>query len=256
LFHDEILVPQESDLQRFNPYQPLSRLDLYQALFRILDHYHQINTQKGMVREISAAELQIVNDTGVQLFPLGNPVYLYQTLNDSQIARETVVCAPGDNVEYIVKDGRIHILACELNQSGASVDRSSKYSFWKESFTPSELGEKVSRYADLGDIIDVQPLTYGASRRIFEAKVTGTKGSTVFRGLRVRWALGLRDNLFTIDRTYGENGKVRQFVFTGRGWGHGVGMCQVGALGYSKRGKTYKDILKHYYTGVEIKRMY
>jgi stage II sporulation protein D len=256
LFHDGILLPQESDLQQFNPYQQISRRDLYQALFRILEHYHQINSTKGMIREISASEIQIVGDSGVHLYPLGDPLYLYQTMSDSQMARESVVCAPGDNVEYALNEDRLHILACELNRSGATVDRSSKYTFWQETFTPSELGEKVGKYADLGDIIDVEPLTYGVSRRIFEARITGTKGSAVFKGLRVRWALGLRDNLFTVDRTYGKNGKIRQFVFTGRGWGHGVGMCQVGAIGYSKHGKTYKEILKHYYTGVEISRMY
>lgn len=78
----------------------------------------------------------------------------------------------------------------------------------------------------------------------------------MLKGLRVRWALGLKDNLFDIDRTYGTDGKVKQFVFTGRGWGHGVGMCQVGALGYAKQGKDYRYILQHYYTGVQITRSY
>ena len=111
------------------------------------------------------------------------------------------------------------LLFCELNQAGAAVDRSSKYTFWRESLTPVELAEKVIKYADVGEIIDLEPISYGVSRRIFELKIKGTKGATVMRGLKVRWSLGLRDNLFVIDKTYGEDGKIRNFVFTGRGLG-------------------------------------
>ncbi|HSE40865.1 MAG TPA: SpoIID/LytB domain-containing protein [Acidobacteriota bacterium] len=256
LFHDQILLPNESDLPRFNPYQNLTRVDFYQALFRILDHYHQVNASDGVVREITKAEIQIVNDMGVHLYPLHSSVSLYQKIGESLIPTQKLVCSPGDQIEYVLDGEMLRIIVCELNQAGAAVDRSSKYTFWRESFSPSELGEKVSKYADVGEITDLQPLNYGVSRRISELKITGTKGTTVLKGLRVRWALGLRDNLFVIDKTFGEDGKVRKFVFTGRGWGHGVGMCQVGAIGYAKRGKDYREILKHYYSGVEVTRKY
>jgi stage II sporulation protein D len=256
LFHDQILLPSETDLPRFNPYQKLTRADFYQALFRVLDHYHQINTSKGIVREISKSEIQIVDDIGVHLHPIHSNAALYQKIGDSLIATQKLVCSPGDQVEYVLDGDALRIVVCELNQAGASVDRSSKYTFWRQSYSPSELSEKVSKYADVGDIIDLEPVSYGVSRRIFELRIMGTKGESILSGLKVRWALGVRDNLFVIDKTYGEDGKIRSFVFTGRGWGHGVGMCQVGALGYAKRGKNYREILKHYYNGVEITRKY
>ncbi len=147
-------------------------------------------------------------------------------------------------------------MVCEVDPAGVAVDRSSKVTFWRESLTPSELGQKVSRYLDIGDIQELQPLSYGISHRIFEMKLIGSRGSGTLRGIRVRWALGLRDNWFTIERTFDRDGKVRQFIFTGRGWGHGVGMCQVGAIGFAKQGKDYKSILKHYYTGIQIQKLY
>jgi len=76
----------------------------------------------------------------------------------------------------------------------------------------------------------------------------------VLKGLEVRFALGIRENLFVIDRELAKDGSVRQFVFTGKGWGHGVGLCQVGAFGMAQAGSTYDEILKHYYTGVELVR--
>ena len=76
------------------------------------------------------------------------------------------------------------------------------------------------------------------------------------RGGRIRSALGLREQLFVIDRKYDADGRVAGFVFTGRGWGHGVGMCQVGAYGLARQGWSYEQILKAYYTGIELTRMY
>ena len=68
-------------------------------------------------------------------------------------------------------------------------------------------------------------------------------------GLKVRWGLGLRENLFVVDRELDGAGDVARFVFTGKGWGHGVGLCQVGASGMAQAGATYDQILKHYYSG-------
>jgi stage II sporulation protein D len=59
-----------------------------------------------------------------------------------------------------------------------------------------------------------------------------------------------------VEKTYNPNGEVKDFVFTGRGWGHGLGMCQTGALGYARAGRDYRSILMHYYTGVQITRLY
>jgi stage II sporulation protein D len=59
-----------------------------------------------------------------------------------------------------------------------------------------------------------------------------------------------------MDRGYDKNGRLIHFVFSGRGWGHGVGMCQVGAYGLAKQGWTAEQILKAYYTGIELSRMY
>jgi stage II sporulation protein D len=76
------------------------------------------------------------------------------------------------------------------------------------------------------------------------------------RGGRIRSVLGLREQLFVIDRGYNESGRLIHFNFLGRGWGHGVGMCQVGAYGLAKQGWTSEQILKAYYTGIELSRMY
>ncbi len=78
----------------------------------------------------------------------------------------------------------------------------------------------------------------------------------MLKGLRVRWELGLRENLFVIDRELDAKGQVERFVFTGKGWGHGVGLCQVGAFGMAQAGSSYEEILQHYYTGIALQKVF
>ena len=86
-------------------------------------------------------------------------------------------------------------------------------------------------------------------------RLTGAAGETVdVEGLPIRWMLDLPDTLFTAERTSSRGGE-KGWLFSGRGWGHGVGMCQVGAFGMARRGHGYADILDHYYTGLELKKL-
>lgn len=73
----------------------------------------------------------------------------------------------------------------------------------------------------------------------------------MLRGLPVRWSLNVPDNLFVYEKTKDPDGMDR-YTFFGKGWGHGIGFCQVGSYGMAFRGWTYDQILKHYYTGIEI----
>jgi len=256
LLHEEIINPPQEE-KTFDPSSPIRRKSLSDMFYGVLKHYHQINTMDGLLRELNPSSLQIVDDLGVHSFSFGPNFYLYQELGDNVTSHSAVNCAPGDQVEYWLNDRQqVALLVCEVDRAGISVDRSSKVTFWQETVNPSELGKRVSKYLNVGDIVDLQPLSYGLSKRVYELKITGTRGTGTLRGIRVRWALGLKDNLFVIERTLERGGKVKDFVFTGRGWGHGVGMCQVGAIGFARQGKDYGWILKHYYTGVSIKREY
>jgi len=82
--------------------------------------------------------------------------------------------------------------------------------------------------------------------------VRGEKGEVSLKGLNIRMTLGLRENWFTIDKVVG---KRPGFLFIGRGWGHGVGLCQVGAYGMAVQGRNYREIIKHYYTDVDITKL-
>ena len=134
---------------------------------------------------------------------------------------------------------------------------------WKVNYSQDELKTLVSEKLkdDFGDIIDLVPLERGKSGRISRLKIIGTKKTlTVGKELEIRRVLSpthLYSSAFVIDREdTGSDNIPQRFVITGAGWGHGVGLCQIGAAMMSEQGYTYDAILLHYYRGAEIRRMY
>ncbi len=153
--------------------------------------------------------------------------------------------------------GTVDFLEIELNPGGASSDRYSPVAEWDATFTRAAMAEKLRGLAgNIGQFQDMEPSAIGNSGRAVQVLIRGTRGSVKVNGYKVRNALGLRDTLYTIHREYNADGSVAGFTFHGRGWGHGVGLCQVGAFGMARSGHTYEEILKTYYQGVEIKKAY
>jgi stage II sporulation protein D len=123
---------------------------------------------------------------------------------------------------------------------------------WEVRLRPDEVARAVARYGSVGRVLDLVPTKVGVSGRVVELRVVGSLGELDLRGQRVRLGLGLRESLFVLHRESAPQGDVERFVFTGKGWGHGVGLCQVGASGMARAGAKFEDILKHYYTGVAV----
>ena len=109
----------------------------------------------------------------------------------------------------------------------------------------------------LGTALAITALRRGASGRIPEVRIRGSAGETTVKWDAVRWRLGgLRSNLFVVEPKLGTDGLPESFVFTGAGWGHGVGMCQSGAAGMASVGFHARAILGHYYGEAELRRLY
>lgn len=163
--------------------------------------------------------------------------------------------APGDRVRFVgAGDGRLLLLAAEERRSETDDRYSSRYR-WTVVRERSELQQSLARVAPVGQVKELVVKRRGVSGRVAELEVVGTRGRAVVEGFRIRRALGLLETLFEMDVQHDPGGLVRRVVFTGRGWGHGVGMCQVGAYGMALRNESYRDILLHYYTGVSVERV-
>ena len=123
---------------------------------------------------------------------------------------------------------------------------------WRVAYTREELADLIrSRLdVDLGPIRDLQPLARGPSGRIYRLKIVGARDHLVIgKELEIRRALSrshLYSSAFVVDQDSG------RFVLSGAGWGHGVGLCQIGAAVMAGAGKSYTDILRHYYRGATV----
>ncbi len=136
---------------------------------------------------------------------------------------------------------------------------------WQVEYSQEELTELVNckTKLDLGDIIDLIPLDRGKSGRIWRLQIVGTKRSFIIgKELEIRRALSethLLSSAFEVEKVKPILNILRpsvKFVLHGHGWGHGVGLCQIGAAVMGEKGYNYDDILLYYYRGAEIKQEY
>ena len=131
---------------------------------------------------------------------------------------------------------------------------------WKVVYTQEELGSLVRERSgiDFGIIAGFTPLERGPSGRISRLRIEGSKKSLIIgKELEIRKTLSkshLYSSCFVVDREEDSDG-IR-FVLHGAGWGHGVGLCQIGAAMMGARGYSYRDILMHYFRGAGFEKLY
>ena len=127
---------------------------------------------------------------------------------------------------------------------------------WTVEYTQEQLSELINRKLkdDFGTITDLIPLERGKSGRIWKLKIVGTKKTfTIGKELEIRRTLSethLYSSAFEVEK------QGDRFILHGSGWGHGVGLCQIGAAVMGEQGKTYDEILLFYYRNATIKQLY
>ena len=134
---------------------------------------------------------------------------------------------------------------------------------WKVVYTQEELSALILKRSgiDYGQIIDLVPIARGTSGRLWKLKIVGTKKTlTIGKELEIRRTLStshLYSSAFVVDKEgVSPEGIPARFILTGAGWGHGVGLCQIGAAVMGEQGYKYDAILLHYYIGANIKKLY
>jgi SpoIID/LytB domain protein len=135
---------------------------------------------------------------------------------------------------------------------------STKHYRWSKTVDASTAEKWLRENArDVGRLKEVKILERGVSGRIVRLQAIGSSGEAIVeRELNVRRMFGgLKSGLFVMEPQK-SGGRLTKISFRGAGFGHGVGMCQTGATGMADQGKNYDDILRHYYTGIEIRKLY
>lgn len=166
---------------------------------------------------------------------------------------QSLADAPAEGADPFCKTRDRRMLSHVLNDYDIE---SMDFYEWNVSYTRAQLSDIVRRRSgiDFGEIHDLVPLRRGPSGRIIELEIVGTKKALVIgKELVIRRWLSeshLRSSAFTVSYE-GDN-----IVLNGHGWGHGVGLCQIGAAVMGDKGYKYSEILAHYFPGAELTKQY
>jgi len=133
---------------------------------------------------------------------------------------------------------------------------------WKVEYSQDELAGLIKKRSgiDFGEIKKLEPVKRGHSSRLIKLKIHGSKKTlTVGKELEIRKWLSeshLYSSALVVDHLEEKDGIPQKFVLNGAGWGHGVGLCQIGAAVMGEKGYSYKEILKHYFRGAMLNKAY
>ena len=176
-------------------------------------------------------------------------------LTDEAVAREWILSSP----EAFCNTKDVTVLGQVLNNYDQETQ---DFYRWTTDFTQAELADLICRKSglDFGEIINLLPLERGKSGRITRLKIVGTKLTRIIgKELEIRRTLSgshLYSSAFVVERSEVVNGVPQHFRLVGAGWGHGVGLCQIGAAVMGEKGYRYDEILHHYYQTATIEAHY
>lgn len=243
-------------IDRISLDQAMPREELYALLLSWIREHNVLTNAEGKILGLEGRRVTLKQkgETSAHTLPEGIPIF--RKLGDRFQEYASVPILIGDRMTILLSPERTASAAIvQANYDGAAFDRTSSFSNWTRSYRADELVPAINRRQPITQLVDIRPVTIDASKRVAELEVTAEGGRKfMLRGLPIRWSLNVPDNLFVYDKTRDPDG-VDRYTFYGKGWGHGTGMCQVGAYGMAFRGWTFDRILRHYYTGVEITRM-
>jgi stage II sporulation protein D len=199
--------------------------------------------------------MQLLVNGQLKTFPLAPDALVYHRVGESRLSLRKGSWLGGELVDFRADGDTIPMLVYRINFANPAADRYSRLALWQVHKTKAEL-DAAFRSLAIGEFSDMRVIQRGESDRLISTQIIGTTGRSTVAALRLRTLLSLRDSLFSFDIERNAAGSVVGAMFFGRGWGHGVGMCQVGAYGMALAGARYDEILKKYYSGIELRPVY
>ena len=176
-------------------------------------------------------------------------------LTDEAVARQWILSSP----DAFCNTTDQKVLSQVLNDFD---QETTDFYRWSQTYSQTELKQLLEEKLEVqfGDIIDLVPLSRGKSGRIYRLKIVGKERTLIIgKELEIRRALSkshLYSSAFIVEKRDIKDGVPQKFIIKGAGWGHGVGLCQIGAAMMGKQGYRYEEILLHYYKGAEITKAY
>ena len=240
-----------SGLLTGDPDRPLAASEIEETLFQLAVFLRVVERRQVRYLAAEGGELRFRSGDGEEVLPLPARLATFRERSERPASAPLALLA-GDRLTLYLAGGELLAVVQRVDTDGVAFDRTSNRSSWTRFRSDEQLAELAAdRYPGL-ELERLEIVSRGVSGRVGHMRLLGIGGETIdVRGLAVRWTLDLPDTLFTAKRLE-PSGRAAGWLFSGRGWGHGVGLCQVGAYGMAVRGHDYRAILEHYYSGIRV----
>ncbi|MBK8303979.1 MAG: SpoIID/LytB domain-containing protein [Chloracidobacterium sp.] len=240
------------------PNRPFSRAKLLRLITEIYQKKKWMPEMlSGTAKPTVDGKLVLKNGKGERQVTVRPDVFLFREFGNNMYPVREAALVGGEQVNYQLDAvGAVKYLEIKPTDSPTTAENMSPWVFWNKSASAGEVQSRLSRYVrGIGTLYDINVKKVGYSRRPIELEIIGSNGVKTLKGGKIRSALRLPEQLFVMNKRY-SGSTVTGYTFTGRGWGHGVGMCQYGAFGLAKMGVKFDEIIRHYYTGVDVTKAY
>lgn len=227
--------------------RPLDGDETETLLFRLALYLGVLRQEEAHFLQLDDGGLTVRTAEGPRTWRLPDHLATFRR-RDAELVTAPLELTAGDRLELYWHRHLLAALVQPVDAGPVVLGRHAPRQRWTRHVSDGELRRAVqARYPGF-PFAGFEVLARGVSGRVGKLKLLGSDGrSVVVEGLAVRWTLDTPDTLFEARRD-GDGG----WLFEGRGWGHGVGMCQAGAFGMARRNLGYREILQHYYSGVEL----
>ncbi len=212
---------------------------MVELLGRFMLRSGTLSVGKGIVQRADPEGLLLLGESEPRSW--NRPALFIETM-DSLQAVDSLNLFPGDRVRLYSENDRLRVLILSRPRDPSSADGRARLSRWSRYRSWSEIAE----WTGVEGARELAILSKSQEGRILSLRVNGISNSTILERLQVRFTLKLPETWFSMVPT------PEGVFFFGKGWGHGVGMCQEGAFGMAASGKSFEEILDHYYPGFRI----
>jgi len=220
---------------------------LFSAVLRLLG----ATEASGKFLSREGSHIWVKTPEGRTDIPLDAELPLARRVGDFYFPVSTLTLRAGDRLRWWKNGSKVLAMWVELDPVGPAFERESAWTEWVRRVSGKELARRMAARVSGSEVREIAVTKRSAAGRAIEIQVKTDTSEATFKRFDLRQALELPEMLFTVARARGPQGEI-EFLFLGRGWGHGVGLCQVGSYGMALAGATYDEILRHYYTGVDI----
>ncbi|HET9794218.1 MAG TPA: SpoIID/LytB domain-containing protein, partial [Thermoanaerobaculia bacterium] len=233
------------------PSRTMSEAEFGGLLFSVALRLGGVVETTGRLARRDGGAFVVKTPSGRVAVPAETTIELARGVDGKYYPASEIALTSGDAVGFWKRGTEVLAFWAVESPGGGTFEKESSWTEWVRRVPARVLAQRLGSRLGGTEVRSVDVRRRGRSGRVVEAAIATEKGSVTLSGFDIRQALELPELIFTVEKAAAADGSP-EFLFVGRGWGHGVGLCQNGAYGMALAGSTFEEILKHYYSGIDV----